>query len=123
MSSSDRSIRVPVPLSVKREALWALEMRRRYGRGGTNVGLRTARRLSTEREVPLRFVRKIALYFPRHAVDARAQGWRVAERGYPSAGRIAWALWGGSPARRWAERVVRGSASPLVRQSAGPLVR
>ena len=37
----------------------------------------------------------MASYFARHEVDKQGQGWSPGEDGFPSAGRIAWALWGG----------------------------
>jgi HK97 family phage major capsid protein len=43
-------------------------------------------------------------YFARHEVDKEAKGFRPGEEGYPSAGRIAWALWGGDPGQSWANR-------------------
>ena len=51
--------------------------------------------------------RHIAKYFPRHEVDKRAEGWRVGEKGYPSNGRIAWALWGGEAGKTWSQKLVR----------------
>jgi ATP-dependent Clp endopeptidase proteolytic subunit ClpP len=41
-------------------------------------------------------------YFARHEVDKQADGFSPGEDGYPSAGRIAWALWGGDPGASWA---------------------
>ena len=32
-------------------------------------------------------------YFSRHEVDKEGQGFYSGDEGYPSAGRIAWALW------------------------------
>jgi hypothetical protein len=43
-------------------------------------------------------------YFARHEVDKTGAGFQQGEPGYPSAGRIAWALWGGDAGRAWAER-------------------
>jgi HK97 family phage prohead protease len=41
-------------------------------------------------------------YFARHEVDKEGEGFDRGESGYPSAGRIAWALWGGDPGQSWA---------------------
>jgi HK97 family phage major capsid protein/HK97 family phage prohead protease len=50
----------------------------------------------------------MASFFARHAVDKQAEGFSPGEEGYPSAGRIAWALWGGDPGESWAnDRVSR----------------
>jgi HK97 family phage prohead protease len=43
-------------------------------------------------------------YFARHEVDKQGKGWSPGEEGYPSAGRIAWALWGGEPGKVWANK-------------------
>jgi len=41
-------------------------------------------------------------YFARHEVDKQGEGFSPGEDGYPSAGRIAWALWGGDSGKSWA---------------------
>ena len=43
-------------------------------------------------------------FFSRHEVDKRAEGFRQGEEGYPSAGKIAWLLWGGDSGQTWARR-------------------
>jgi hypothetical protein len=48
----------------------------------------------------------MASFSARHAVDEQAEGWRPGEEGYPSAGRISHALWGGDPAKAFADRVL-----------------
>ena len=45
-------------------------------------------------------------YFLRHEIDKEAEGWNDDENGYPSAGRIAWALWGGDPGFAWVDDIV-----------------
>jgi len=42
-------------------------------------------------------------FFSRHEVDKQGQGFDRGEDGYPSAGRIAWALWGGDAGFSWAK--------------------
>ena len=44
-------------------------------------------------------------YFSRHTADKKAEGFERGEEGFPSAGRIAWALWGGDPGERWANSI------------------
>lgn len=92
----------PIPSGVKEEARKGLRWRAKLGRGGTSVGLATARYLSDNDQASDAWVRKIAQYFPRHEVDKRGTGWSPGEEGYPSNGRIAWALWGGDAGQRWA---------------------
>ena len=43
-------------------------------------------------------------FFSRHEVDKQGQGFNRGEKGYPSAGRIAWALWSGDEGFSWAKR-------------------
>ena len=52
-------------------------------------------------------VRKMRSYLARHEVDKKGKGWGPGQPGYPSAGRIAWALWGGNPGKAWANKVMR----------------
>lgn len=100
-------INLTIPESVQRIARIGLEQRREHGRGGTSVGLASARRLAAGGTASPEFVRKVARYFPRHAVDLRATGADPGDDGYPSNGRIAWNLWGGTPGWAWARSKVK----------------
>ena len=88
------------------EARRGLEWRRVYGRGGTEVGVARARDIVNRRNLSRTTVARIASFLARHEVDKQAEGFRPGEPGYPSAGRIAWALWGGDPARSWAASIL-----------------
>jgi len=52
-------------------------------------------------------VRKMRAYLARHEVDKKGEGWAPGQKGFPSAGRIAWALWGGDPGKAWSNKVMR----------------
>ncbi len=95
-----------IPKSVQAEAKRALEWRKKHDRGGTSVGLNTARTLARGGQIGIRKIRHIAKYFPRHEVDKKGKGYEPSEPGYPSNGRIAWALWGGDAGERWASAIV-----------------
>lgn len=95
------------PKSVREEARRGLEWREEYGRGGTAVGVARARDLANGRSISPETARRMASYFARHEVDAEGEGWSPDEDGFPSAGRIAWALWGGDPGKAWASKLVR----------------
>ena len=95
-----------IPEGVQNEAKKALEWRKEHKRGGTPVGLNTARTLARGGQIGLEKVRHIAKYFPRHEVDKKGKGWGPGDDKFPSNGRIAWALWGGEPAKRWASAIV-----------------
>ena len=92
---------------MKREAERGLAWRQEYNRGGTAVGVARARDISNGVELSPRTVRRMYSYFSRHEVDKQGQGFSPGEDGYPSAGRIAWALWGGDPGYSWAKAKVK----------------
>ena len=96
-----------IPKGAKEEAKRGLEWRKEFGRGGTSVGIGSARYILNNTTAGSEKVRHIAKYFPRHEVDKRAEGWRQGEKGYPSNGRIAWALWGGEAGKSWSQKLVR----------------
>lgn len=83
------------------EAQRGLDWRKEHGRGGTAVGVARARQLVNRDELSPRTVRRMVSFFARHEVDKEAEGFSPGEDGYPSAGRIAWALWGGDAGQTW----------------------
>jgi hypothetical protein len=93
------------------EARRGLEWRQAYGRGGTAIGVARARDILNRRRLSRTTVARMASYFARHEVDKRAQGFRPGEPGYPSAGRIAWALWGGDAGQTFARAIIESSRS------------
>lgn len=95
------------PKGAQEEARRGLAWRREHGRGGTPIGVARARDISNGRSLSVSTVKRMRSYFARHEVDQAGEGWSPGEPGYPSAGRIAWALWGGSDGRRWADSIVR----------------
>ena len=91
------------------EANRGLEWRREFGRGGTSVGIARARDISNGKSLPLATVKRMKSFFARHEVDKKAEGFRPGEKGYPSNGRIAWALWSGDAGKSWSEKIVNQS--------------
>jgi hypothetical protein len=89
------------------EAQRGLDWRDDLERGGTAVGIARARDIVNRKRLSPSTVKRMASFFARHEVDKRAEGFRPGEDGYPSNGRIAWALWGGDAGQRWAESKVR----------------
>ena len=77
------------------EAKRGLDWRKEHGRGGTEVGVARARDIINGRELSPSTVRRMYSFFSRHEVDKKGKGFSKGEEGWPSAGRIAWALWGG----------------------------
>lgn len=89
------------------EARRGLEWRREFNRGGTAVGVARARDIMNKDRLSISTVRRMHSYFSRHEVDKQGKGFSPGEEGYPSAGRIAWALWGGDPGQSWARAITR----------------
>jgi HK97 family phage prohead protease len=77
------------------EAQRGLDWRSEFGRGGTAIGIARARDIVNRKELPINTWRRVKAFFDRHEVDKKAEGFRPGEDGFPSNGRIAWALWGG----------------------------
>lgn len=88
--------------AMQREAAIGLELREEYGRGGTAVGVGTARAILSGSELSPERVRRMYAYFERHEIDRTGPGYDDDDDEYPSAGKIAWLLWGGDPGRAWA---------------------
>lgn len=89
------------PQSVADAANKGLELRRTFNRGGTSVGVARARDLKNRRNLSDDTVKRMKSYFARHKVDKRAKNW--GDEDNPSAGYIAWLLWGGDEGRDWVE--------------------
>jgi HK97 family phage prohead protease len=95
---------------MKAEAQRGLDWRSEFGRGGTEIGIARARDIVNDRDLSDETVRRMKAYFDRHEIDKEAEGFRPGEDGYPSNGRIAWALWGGDPGRSWANKHAKADA-------------
>jgi hypothetical protein len=89
---------------MKSEAQRGLDWRSEFGRGGTAVGIARARDIVNGKDLSPSTVRRMFSFFSRHEVDKRAEGFRPGENGFPSNGRIAWALWGGDAGFAWAKK-------------------
>ncbi len=90
------------PLTVAANAEKGLRLRQDFSRGGTMIGVARARDLRARKPLSEDTILRMTSYFARHAVDRQAQGFGDKEN--PSAGYIAWLLWGGDAGRDWAER-------------------
>jgi hypothetical protein len=90
------------PQEVRSNAKRGLELRKKYGRGGTEVGVARARDLSNGAALSLDTIKRMNSYFARHEVDKKGEGW-----GKDSAGYIAWLLWGGDAGWAWAKKIIR----------------
>jgi len=88
--------------SMANNARRGLELRDKFNRGGTAVGVARARDLANRRKLSPETVARMYSYFSRHEVDKKGKDWDNAER--PSNGKIAWLLWGGDSGYAWARQ-------------------
>lgn len=99
------------PESVAEAAAKGLELRKEHGKGGTSVGVARARDLKNRKNLSPSTVKRMVNYFNRHQSDKDAKGsksdgfWGSSSN--PSAGWVAWLLWGGDAGWSWARKVVR----------------
>jgi len=91
---------------MKAEAQKGIDWREEFGRGGTRVGAVRARQIVNGENLSDDTVKRMYSFFSRHEVDKQAEGFSSGEDGYPSNGRIAWALWGGDAGYSWSKRLV-----------------
>lgn len=88
--------------AMARNAAQGLEWRKEFNRGGTAVGVARANQLKSRERLSPSTVKRMHSYFSRHEVDKQAEGFNRGEEGFPSAGKIAWQLWGGDEGQAWA---------------------
>lgn len=86
------------------EAKRGLALRKKFNRGGTAVGVARANQLVAKERLSISTIKRMYSFFSRHEVDKQGQGFRQGEEGYPSAGKIAWLLWGGDSGFAWSKR-------------------
>jgi hypothetical protein len=87
--------------SMANNARRGLELRRKFGRGGTAVGVARARDLMNRNKLSPSTVLRMYSFFSRHEVDKQGKDFNNSER--PSNGKIAWLLWGGDSGFAWAK--------------------
>ena len=80
-----------------------LEMRKEFNRGGTAVGVDRANQLVNKDNLSPDTVLRMYSFFSRHEVDKQGRGFNSGTDGYPSAGKIAWQLWGGDAGFSWSK--------------------
>lgn len=93
------------PQGVRSNAKRGLELRREFGRGGTEVGIARARDLARGASISYDTIKRMNSFFARHEVDKKGENWGNASN--PSNGYIAWLLWGGDAGWSWAKKVIR----------------
>ena len=93
------------PQVVADNAAKGLALREKFRRGGTEIGVARARELVARTPLDPSVVKRMVSFFARHEVDKRARNF--GNEANPSAGHIAWLLWGGDEGRAWAIEMKR----------------
>lgn len=103
--ASDGKYNPPVGVqnAAKRALKWIADGK--AGSGFTSVGRKRASQLASGASVSRNTVARMKSYFARHTVDKKATGFSAGEKGYPSAGRVAWDAWGGDAGKAWVNRI------------------
>ncbi len=89
--------------SMVTEAKRGLDWRKEFNRGGTQIGVTRANQIVNKTRLSPNTVLRMYSFFSRHEVDKQGQGFDRGDKGYPSAGRIAWSLWGGDAGFSWSK--------------------
>ncbi len=87
---------------MKEAARRALAWKEEGRDGGTRVGLARANQIVNGEKLSEDTILRMYSFFSRHEVDKEAEGFNAGEDGFPSAGRVAWDLWGGDAGFSWA---------------------
>jgi len=101
------------PQSVADAAARGLELRKKYKRGGLSPqeagkqgigsGVSRAASLKNRQKLSPDTIGRMVSFFSRHEKNLRSEAARKSSE--PTAGEIAWLLWGGNPGKSWAEKV------------------
>ena len=93
--------------AMKDQARQGLELRKKWKRGGTQVGVSRARDIVNGADLSMETVKRMRSFFARHGANfSKDYGEKEADGG-PNAFTIAWKLWGGSPGKTWADNIVK----------------
>ncbi len=103
------------PQPVRSAARRGLDLRKKWGRGGLSnaeasdqgigSGVQRATNLANGDAIGLDTIQRMANFFSRHQKNYRPD--QRESDGGPTAGTIAWYLWGGNAGRDWANRILR----------------
>ena len=89
------------------------------GSGFTGVGRARAGQLASGEGISLATLKRMKSFFARHEVDKNALGFSQGEKGFPSAGRVAWDAWGGDAGFAWAESMVSQAEKEVAKHNQG----
>jgi hypothetical protein len=97
-----------VAVAAKRALKWIADGL--AGSGFTAVGRARANQLASGADVSADVVNRMISYFARHEIDKTAVGFDNRDKGFPSAGRVAWDAWGGDAGQDWVNGLPSESA-------------
>ncbi|RZL84825.1 MAG: hypothetical protein EOP66_02295 [Sphingomonas sp.] len=80
-----------------------LKLREQFNRGGTDVGVKRAEQLAARDDLDAEDIKSMHSYFARHDVDKQGKAHEWGSDTDPSAGYVAWLLWGGDEGKEWAD--------------------
>ena len=78
--------------------------------------------IANRRNQPIETWRRVKAFFDRHEIDKQGKGFTPDQDGYPSNGRIAWALWGGDAGYSRAKAIVKTANNALERNKKVPVL-
>lgn len=109
------------PMAVRTAARRALDWisEGKAGDGFTGVGRSRAGQLASGEGISLATLKRMKSFLARHAVDKKAIGFSQGEKGFPSAGRVAWDAWGGDAGFRWAETMIARAEKEVAKHNQG----
>lgn len=123
MTENKRSYRPPQ--AVRSNAKRGLELREKWKRGGLDntqassegvgSGVQRASDLSNGESISYDTIVRMRSFFSRHANNYKPD--KKEDDGGPTAGTIAWLLWGGSAGKQWADKIV-GQEKPVEKSYA-----
>ena len=62
--------------------LKGLKLRKKFGRGGTNIGMNRGHQLAEEEFISLDIIKRMSSYFARHEVDKKAENFGNNEKAF-----------------------------------------
>lgn len=89
------------PMNVANAAKKGLDLRRKYGRGGTRIGVQRAINLKNRDNISLNTIKRMYSFFKRHSVFKKFHG-----KSPPANSKISWLLWGGNPGFIWVKKIL-----------------
>lgn len=84
-----------------------LRLREKFNRGGTEVGVKRAHQLADRKALSEADIKSMHSFFARHETDKSTKTHEWGSDTDPSAGYIAWLLWGGDAAQSWVEQQMK----------------